>query len=163
MWCEKLLKTNKMNPSVNSVLFYLKKIKLVLQWKFFFDFNNFRCVDENRYYKDMLLQGTTNEGASLYYGSMEIYIPLVVLLLIFIGLTILFGCKLRQMNNSPRQPITPTQHLESTSDERSSLHQKARSMNNEMSPNINIEMRVAGNRKDEIEARQSYNDPNNLE
>ena len=162
MWCEKLLKTNKMNPSVNSVLFYLKKIKLVLQWKFFFDFNNFRCVDENRYY-NKILQDTTNEGATMYYGSMEIYIPLVVLLLIFIGLTILFGCKLRQMNNSTRQRITSTQHVESTSDERSSLHQKARSMNNEISPNTNIEMRVAGNRKDEIEARQSYNDPNNLE
>ena len=115
-------------------------------------------MDENRFY------GTnTDEDIVIYYGSMEIYIPLVVLLLIFIVLTIILGCRIRQMNKSSQQPIVPKQDLECTSDERGVLYQKDTSLNNEIVPNITIEMRVKDNTKDEFEARQSCNDTNNLE
>ena len=123
-----------------------------------FVFNNFRCVDENKFY------GTeTDEDIIIYYGSMEIYIPLVVLLLIFIVLTIILGCRIRQMNKSLQQPIIPIRDLECTSDERGVLYQKDTSLNNGIVPNINIEMRMKDNNKDQFEASQSCNDTNNLE
>ena len=129
-----------------------------------FVFNNFRCVDENRFYGTLNTYGPIeDDDIVIYYGSMEIYIPLVVLLLIFIILTIILGCRIRQMNKSPQQPIVPIRDLECASDERRVLYQKDTSLNNEIVPNINIEMRVKDNSKDEFEARQSCNDPNNLE
>lgn len=67
------------------------------------------------------------------------------------------------MNKSSQRPIGPIRDKESTSDERGVLYQTDPSLNNEMVPNIKIEMQSKDNSKDEFEERQSFNDPNNLE